>query len=363
MSLTKLVNILLSFAQKYLNGRFRPTNLGLIRCCVIAMTAIALSIGGIGAFKTSYMSQSEKFDFEYVSNDPSTVTEILVLIPILFLTICVYILYRDQRKLERKRTCLAIEHLSFPNCSPGLMRQAIPKELLHYNQQNLHVHTEKNDPNDHFQLIKTELEHADRRVKQGEAENWFPIYGAIAHVPMVAYAGHQWGSRRPVTVMDFKRETKKWHNNDGLDDGEKLQFTNLPTPGQKNQEICLCVELSIKLDDFAMDKDFAGIPRYYVKYPNEVLGIDLLSSTEKQERYTVAIGDYLNNLIKRHDHISKIHLFVTAQSSFVFRLGKLIHQPHFPDVLIHQYDRDGSETKHPWSVRLNFGGDSCVEFY
>jgi len=320
-------------------------------------------IAGAGIFKFSNSTSEQKFSFEYISNDPGAFLLLIVSTITLFLMICSTILYRDEKRLSNKRTCLAIEHLSFPSSTPGLMLESIPNDLKRYNRLHMPIHTTTNATTEHFDLIKDELRQADKRVLQGDADNWFPVYGAIAHVPMVAYAGHQWGNRRPVTVMDFKRETNEWHTNDSLDDGGQLQFTNLPMPGQKTQEISLCVELSIKLDDFAMENDFTGIPRYYVNYTNKVLGIDLLSSTEKQERFIISIGNYLNDLIKRHNHINIINIFVTAQSSFVFRLGKMLQQPHFPDTLIHQYDRNGIVTKHPWSVRLNFAGGSYVQFY
>jgi hypothetical protein len=52
--------------------------------------------------------------------------------------------------------------------------------------------------------------------------------------------------------------------------------------------------------------------------------------------------------------VKRIHLFLAAQNSIVFRFGRLYDQRNLPDVIVYQYERR-REPPYPWGILMPVG--------
>lgn len=79
---------------------------------------------------------------------------------------------------------------------------------------------------------------------------------------------------------------------------------------------------------------------------------DALNSEEKFKRVLRELHDMIRNL-RSHDgyeNLKKIHLFVAAQASTVFKLGTEFQANVYPDI--HIYHFNGGEGKYTWGISV-----------
>ncbi|MGA7329036.1 MAG: SAVED domain-containing protein [Rhodomicrobium sp.] len=58
--------------------------------------------------------------------------------------------------------------------------------------------------------------------------------------------------------------------------------------------------------------------------------------------------------------VKRMHVFLAAQNSVVFRFGRLYDKRNLPEIIVYQYER-GSTPAYPWGVLMPVGGISRPE--
>ncbi|MBQ0747685.1 MAG: hypothetical protein KBT82_04260 [Marinobacter sp.] len=77
---------------------------------------------------------------------------------------------------------------------------------------------------------------------------------------------------------------------------------------------------------------------FSINFTTGKVGLHQLCSEHKQQRLIKEVVDYMNTLLKRLPNLEVLHLFITAQSSFMLQVGQALHQSHTPSDRIHHYD-------------------------
>jgi hypothetical protein len=268
-------------------------------------------------------------------------------------------------KINSRKRILPIEHLGLPNLERRGFIKNLPKEYASMNRDEV-VLVDGRDISPEEQLNRIQYRIADltdKIAKGGDPNDYIPMYGGLAQVPMVACAGFLWGNKTPIHVRDYDRQKDAWHDNDQPDDDAQLELQSIPAINLEDKEFGVCLEFSIKMDRHAMARDFPGLPLYFLRYSDRLAGYDKISSADKQARFAHQISQYLNDLIRAHKKVDRVHLFVTAQNSFVFRLGQQLNQLHMPTFQIHYYDARVDPPGHPWSIKVSQKNDGPEVIY
>ncbi|AIY66114.1 SAVED domain-containing protein [Pseudoalteromonas piratica] len=271
-----------------------------------------------------------------------------------------YTEYRDVKEADDSILTI-IRHMGLVDNEIDDLRNYLPKKLRRIKPQHFVISYENSNKTTDKSELNKQLEHIRRipahLTDTGHAGNNAKkhiAYGGVAPVPMLAAAGHVISNMQNVHIGDWERQKKRWHFNSQFDDGEELVFHVDGDDNADAESVSLAVSFSIPVNLKCIHDEFSESPLHVVTLPSGEHKYDRLCSEEKQDRLAIAILEFINNkLIPNYSNLGEINVFVTAQASFIFRLGSVMNQGHLPRVIFHHYDRNRDGAKHPWGVVLN----------
>lgn len=341
----------------------RPTNLSAgVKALSLGVTLLLALIGSFwtwGVFSIPIPGTNIEVDGSVSSSEAAFWIQILLaLAASACFTIAIFFFVAHHRSQSSKRI-VCIEHLSYETSQVRGILKKLPAPYSGVPEEMVFIDGRNKSPKDHLKVLETKMSEAKDKITHGSGpSNYLPIYGGIAAVPMIVLAGFEWGNQNKVHIRDYDRSAGVWHDNEEPDNGILLQSTQLPKNPQSDTEAGLCLEFSIPMDRPDMEARFPNLQMFSMNFSNGKVGLDQLSSEHKQQRLIKEVVDYMNTLIKRFPHLEILHLFITAQSSFVFRVGQALHQNHIPRVRIHHYD--GTQplgSRHTWCLQIS-GSDN-----
>lgn len=178
------------------------------------------------------------------------------------------------------------------------------------------------------------------------------VLGGLAPVPFSFLAGTLIDDEGPLEILDWDRHNRCWRSLDGTDDGGRFLIEGIERIAPNTEEVVLVVSVSYRVDDAAAlgKTGLSAIVRMTLEDGNP----DSHWSIEKQKE----LGkQFLNTVIEIGNlGVKRIHLFLAAQSSVVFRFGTLYDKRNLPVVQLYQYEKD-QEPEYPWSVQMPVAGN------
>ena len=177
------------------------------------------------------------------------------------------------------------------------------------------------------------------------------VYGGLASVPFSFLSGVLIDDERSVVILDWNRHEEAWRALDASDDGMRFEVIESPgAPGfQSEAALVVSVSYGINTEDIRALVD--GIP--IVELRLEDGSPDSHWSEDKQRALGKQFLKIVGELATRG--IQRIHLFLAAPNSVVFRFGRLYDKRNLPEILVYQYER-GRTPPYPWCIRMPVGG-------
>ena len=177
------------------------------------------------------------------------------------------------------------------------------------------------------------------------------LYGGLAPVPFSFLTGVLIDDERPVIILDWNRHEDAWCELNGTDDGIRFQTNGLTRDLNATIETALVVSVSYGINTGDVLALVPGMP--IIELTLGRISPDCHWSEEKQR----ALGQqFLETVIELGTRgIQRIHLFLAAQNSVVFRFGRLYDKRNLPDILVYQYER-GATPRYPWCIRMPVTG-------
>lgn len=346
------INIFLNFFISWFELVRKPT---------LHWVAKALLVAALGTLSSLYLTVEIPVEYlgvtvKFGGGDSGT----FLLLMCLSLAIFGYIERRERKEADDSQLII-VRHMGLVDHGIGDIRNFLPKKIKRIRPQPFAVIHPNSNKTTSKEELDVQLENICRLphfIKDsGETLNNAKkhiLYGGVAPVPMVATAGHIVSNMQDVHVGDWSRKKKKWHFNNEFDDGEELVFKVEGNERKDASTVSIAISFSIPADLVTINKEFPDSPLHVVTVKQPKLKYDSLCSKDKQDRFAIEILEFINNnIIPEYPNLNLINLFVTAQASFVFRLGSVLHQGHLPRILFHHFDRDSDGKKHPWGVLLN----------
>ena len=173
------------------------------------------------------------------------------------------------------------------------------------------------------------------------------VYGGISPVPMTFLAGVALEDEGAIAVMDWDRTAGRWRELDGGDDGERFLPVDLSNVPHGTAEVMLAVSVSYELDlqGVADVADGNPVVQLRLSFPR----VNNHWSRAKQDAWVEAFRGTLDQL--EGVRVQRIHLFLAAPNSVVFRFGKSYNGRLHPEIVVYQYERSG-EWRFPWGLRM-----------
>lgn len=206
----------------------------------------------------------------------------------------------------------------------------------------------------HKQSTESALEHVemfgkmlDDKILSLNLEAPVTVFAGLAPVPLLYAAGVRLSTRQTLLVMDYDRFEQKWHMLDDQDDGERVEIS-YPN-GRIDTDIAIALPFTISIADAQIPSSFRDkIIR--VQLNGAGPRTDALSSQEKAKHILHSVHDVIRNLRSRdgYEHLERVHMFIAAQASTVFKLGTQYQPNAYPEVRIYHFQ--GGHGKYTWGI-------------
>ena len=173
------------------------------------------------------------------------------------------------------------------------------------------------------------------------------VYGGLAPVPFTFLAGVLIDDESAVVILDWDRHAEAWRRLDESDDGNRFSLLGLNSLQLGTPEVALAVSVSYRVNTDDVRDKVGGIPIATLSL--EGGSPDCHWSEEKQS----ALGVQFLNAVVRLGNlgVGRIHLFLAAQNSVVFRFGRLYDKRNLPSIVVYQYLR-AATPPYPWGVLM-----------
>lgn len=191
----------------------------------------------------------------------------------------------------------------------------------------------------------------ERRTAGLDRSDLTVIYGGLLPVPLNFLAGVLVDDEGETMIMDWDRHANAWRLLDGDDDGKRFVITAFDAGAVSGKEVALAVSVSYQVDIDAVGREFPGLNIVHMKL--EGGSPDCHWSEAKQ----AALGrQFLEVLVALSNAgATRLHIFLAAQNSIVFRFGRLYDKRNLPVAVVHQYQR-GTTPSYPWGVAMPVAG-------
>jgi hypothetical protein len=260
---------------------------------------------------------------------------------------------------DLKKRAIIFQHLGIGNIKTFNIDKARPiwDKLFRAEAHNIDVWQYYEDgivTNPKKALEKTtSILHAIENTSQTNSENLKFYYGGLVQVPFAFTAGAILNNTMDVDVYDWNRvESKAYLIESG---NEQVPFKiTLADINEFDASIAIEIEITYPLNHSNTINAVGDIPT--LKIHAHTPELDNASNIETQE----TICKEFHKLLDQYSNVNTIHIFIAAQNSLVFQLGRQISKRVHPTIVIWQYEKQ-NKVQNPWGVKISKNGYEIYE--
>ena len=256
------------------------------------------------------------------------------------------------RHIKKKRTSCLIYMRGLPGMNDEPPTNDLPPKYRHGEVTHLSMdilNTPKENSIENIELFRKTF---DEKIMSMNIEAPVTIFAGLAQVPLLYAAGVRLSTRQNLFVMDYNRFEKKWHMLDDLDDNERI--TAVYPDNTPDEDVAIAMPFTISMTQeqiptFLKDKTI------WLTLDGQGPRTDAFSSEEKMKHTLRAVHDLIRNLRNKdgYANIKRIHLFIAAQASTVFKLGTNYQTNAYPETCVYHFQ--GGEGKYTWGISIKDG--------
>jgi len=325
---------------------FRRHSVGITLIKVGGLIVVA-SVAGGWAISISTNAVQGQFDASLTL--PSWL--LWAVIPAGFLLIFIGIMIEIWRlrkgdKINDKRKVLSIELRGLRMTNDSLLDDWVPKNFPGQQERMLIdlregiIDGEITSPESSIKRVLQIPEGIRQRFGGENKRDFTLVFGGLAPVPFLFLSGVLCDDESAIEVVDWDRAKSQWRKLDEDDDGDRYIIQDLSQLEAAHvNEVALLISSSYKIDLADVRTKIPRIPIVSLELGNGVNSPHW--SGEKQRNLAFQFFETSKTLAAFG--IKKIHLFLAAQSSLAFNLGRAYDRRNLPELIVYQYkqDRDG----------------------
>lgn len=178
-------------------------------------------------------------------------------------------------------------------------------------------------------------------------ENGKYLYCGISYIPFVYMLGSLYGDQGvdfKFCQIDRKNEKNKINIFKDKNKKEKIEL-NSNYINNDTDELLVTIGLSFDVDEY-MDNNFKTMSRLYINTPKPARELLL---TNYDIKFAV---DYVTEKIRKvQNSYKKVHLFISASTAFIFRLGMEYSKPYDKVIVVYHFDNKNKHNR-PWGIEI-----------
>ncbi|MDD9998747.1 MAG: SAVED domain-containing protein [Rhodospirillaceae bacterium] len=345
------------FIQSWIDWMFRRRS-SAMRMIAFGVVCLALAFGGGYALSGSFPFRSGRVDFDFGSSGgtPALLLYIAAIVGVSLIGAGLAA-YGYQTRLNRKRLSrkkvIVVEARGLRDTTGSPLSESLSPKLAGQRQDLLLDFRQRVKDGeivspeaalDHFTSLPTDFRCRENGSDRRDV-SW--VYGGLAPVPFTFLTGVLFDDETSVHILDWDRHASRWRELGDADDGKRFTVSGLDDTTEESSAVALAVSVSYAVDTEAIRAKLGPIP--IVKLDLKDGSPDCHWSEEKQR----ALGkQFLQTAIALGNRaVKRIHLFLAAQNSIVFRFGKLYDKRNLPEVVVYQYQR-AATSNFPWGILM-----------
>lgn len=302
-----------------------------------------------------------EFTFNSEGNTPIFITYVLFDLGIALIIIGAIwevIRYQDEKKKLSRKRVIVIEARGLRDTNGAPLIEAVPSYFQGH-RENLLIDLRQRvkdgiiiDPEasiDRLMAITHQTDQFERGLDRCDITT---IYGGMAPVPYTFLTGVLLDDEGVINIFDWDRSKEAWRPLDEPDDNRRFFIEKIEDIFPiKATEVALAVSVSYQVELSSIKQKYRDFPLIHLKLEDG--SPDSHWSEEKQRE----LGkQFLNTLIELGNYgFKRIHLFIAAPNSLVFRFGRLYDKRNLPEVVVYQYQREKTPA-HPWGILMPTSG-------
>lgn len=204
------------------------------------------------------------------------------------------------------------------------------------------------DPNGSLQRTLS-IGHTLQNYSQVSPQDLKIYYGGMVQVPFAFVAGTILSNTMKVEVYDWDREKEKAYSISEKSKNNELNISVLKPQEEVANELCIEFEISYPICRENTLEAVGDMPT--IKFSANPQESDN-ASTEKLQN---DICKKFHSILDEYSNVPRIHIFIAAQNSLVFQLGRQVSLRVHPEIIVWQYENQ-SDRKNPWGVAISSQG-------
>lgn len=172
--------------------------------------------------------------------------------------------------------------------------------------------------------------------------------GGVGHVPILIAIGFYLTNRINAIFYCWHRDKRLWVNTEDQTDRGNYFHTKCIKNKENSQKIGVILQCSIPINQEEFLNSSNSDTYYLISLNN--IGSGNLFSAHEQQRLCREFGEIYNQIIRpQHPKISHLDITISAQASFILRLGAEFNQNHMPEkIKIWHFENQ----QYPWFLCL-----------
>lgn len=325
---------------------------------VLGVACVALAYGSGFALNVSFPFRDGQVDFGIDSSSvtPAVLVYVTVSVGVILIfvvmVLCGLQTWSTRKRLSRKKV-IVVEARGLRDTTGSPLSESVPPKLVGQRQDVLLDFRQRVTDGEivapeaaleHFTSLPTDLR---RRENGSDRRDIFWVYGGLAPVPFTFLTGVLFDDEAAVHILDWDRHASRWRGLGGADDGKRFAVTGLGHVSNDAFEVALTLSVSYRVDLDGVRAKVGEIP---------IVTLDLEDGSPdchwSEQKQCALGGQFLRTAITLGNRaVKRIHLFLAAQNSVVFRFGKLYDKRNLPEVVVYQYQR-AATPPYPWGVLM-----------
>lgn len=352
---------LLRLAEKWIDlMRSRPIGVTLIS---FGCGLIVLLLGG-WALTVGVSFDGGQLTFRLGDGDLTTPVHRLVLAIAFALIVGGGILLCSNVLRDRKRRVIVVEVRGLRDWTGSPLVKAVPREIKGQRmavpvdlRQKVKdgVIVEPGAALEKFGTLAGQVRLLEEGAGAGESTI---VYGGLSPVPFTFLTGMVLDDEGGVVVLDWDRHDNRWRELNEPDDGARFEERGVDSVYEGAEEVALVVSVSYRIGVLAVRCTVPELP--VVELSLQPKGSETHWSATKQQM----LGkEFLQTAMRLGDlGVMRLHLFLAAPNSVVFRFGRLYDRRNLPELIVYQYEQ-GQKPPYPWGVQMPASGETGGVLY
>jgi hypothetical protein len=175
-------------------------------------------------------------------------------------------------------------------------------------------------------------------------------YLAVAHIPLIVYAGAIVGNNGIKANYWYYRRSKRHAKKLSTLGKIKNSFTISTEKNGSSRSLLIIVQSTYKVDSVTPDDYFGEMDR--IRLSAQTIGIDSIPN----EKTLIHMADQVwETLARISDNYDDIHLILSASAPLCFAIGQRLNSTNMPAIWVYEYSKQ-SEANRPWCIQVNPNG-------